>query len=478
MPPRAAPVDTFLASKTGLFAVTFGLTFALLLAVYWANLPDPFVRHDDFPFVLGMPEVYYEKTLNEGRWLNYLFLVKPFLVPPAVGMLLYLVAWSVFAAAFAVHSFGPKVDIFPGARLLLAFLIALTPQMFEIGQWFNTILPGTWVLAVFGLVCLFAPRRIAIFSMLIFVPLGFSAYNTFPFYMLAMLLCRLDQDRSLRDLASVLALFVVSFAIGMYGTYALNWYAHGVFGIEEAEWRRPNYVESLSDLGENAGVLVHFLANLLYAYGFNSKLAGFLIFAVSTLSVLVLLRYDRMLTLYAFCPVVLGLGLLSGYALMTGINVPVRATAFLWFVASFSLIVSMQILSVSLLSRAVLGMLLFAVLAFWAYRENWSFRLLQVWQASTYSLSQRVPAESERIVVFGHMAMIDGAAIAGIQSFNGLGYRLRYLTGKPTVTCWTEETRCSGETPPFDPMPRHGSTEIATENGVTYIRLPALDRVP
>ena len=478
MPIRPVSWSAFTSHTLGMFLTVFVVVLALLLYVYWANLPDPFVRHDDFPTVLGLPERYYEKTLNEGRWLNYWFIAKPFTLPTQVSIVLYLLAWAVFSAAFAVHALGERVEIFPGARFLLASLIALTPQMFEIGQWFNTVLPGAWVLALFGLVCLFAPRRAAILSMLAFVPLGFSAYNTYPFYMLALLLCRVDHERTLRDLVGVIAVFVLAFAIGMYGTYAINWYAHGVFGIEEADWRQPNYVHSLVDLRENTQELAKFVAYLLEVYGFGSRLLGYGIFSAATLAVLVMLRYNRTLTLYAYSPVLLGLGLLGAYTLMTGITVPVRATAFMWFVSAFSLVLCVQVLGRGMLMRAGLVAMLFAVLAFWTQREVRSFGLFQVWQGATRDLAAQVAADSERIVVFGSLAMIDGARSAGIQSFDGLGYRLRMITGKPVAMCRDADVDCSAETPPFDPAPRFGSTEIVHRGGVTYIRLPAIDRVP
>ena len=34
----------------------------------------------------------------------------------------------------------------------------------------------------------------------------------------------------------------------------------GVFGIEEAEWRQPNYARSMADLVENSEVLTRFVA--------------------------------------------------------------------------------------------------------------------------------------------------------------------------------------------------------------------------
>ena len=264
----------------------------------------------------------------------------------------------------------------------------------------------------------------------------------------------------------------------MYGTYAINWYMHGVFGIEEAEWRQPSYARSMAELWENSEVLARFVALLLQVYGFNSKWLGYLIFTASTLTVLVMMRRDRLLTLYVCTPIILGLGLLAAYALITGINVPVRATAFHWFIAAFSLAYAVQILGQNMIVRAGMVAMLVLLCGFWTQREARLFSFFQPWQNATRDLSEQVSTDSERIVVFGHMGMIDGAVLAGIQTFDGLAYRLAYLTGKPTVICRRRTVDCSAETPPFDPAPRFGSTEVGHAGGVTYIRLPAIDRVP
>ncbi|MBT8424858.1 MAG: hypothetical protein KJO67_07775, partial [Silicimonas sp.] len=93
-------------------------------------------------------------------------------------------------------------------------------------------------------------------------------------------------------------------------------------------------------------------------------------------------------------------------------------------------------------------------------------------------LSDRIPENSDRIVMFGPLAMLRGAREAAIQNYDGLAYRFRFLTGKPTVSCLQSDADCSNETPPFDPRPRYDSMLIETVDRVTYIRLPALDLAP
>ncbi|NND20063.1 MAG: hypothetical protein HKN98_15940, partial [Silicimonas sp.] len=268
--PIDATADDDLWARAIIFAYVLFGALALALAVSWQNVFDPFVRHDDYPTVFGEAERYYWKTESEGRWLNYWYIKLPFVLPTQVSFLLYLTAWSTFAAAFATYTLGPRVRVFPGARFLLAWLIVLCPQAFDIAQWFNTVMPGIWVMAIYALIALFGSRGLAIGMLFVFVPLAFSAYNTYPFYLLALLLCRVDHERSLGDLVRVVAVFVLAFALAMLITNSLNWYFHGVFGIEEAEWRAPNYIEGVGDVLENLKTVTRFWQDVLSIYGMGT----------------------------------------------------------------------------------------------------------------------------------------------------------------------------------------------------------------
>ena len=66
------------------------------------------MRHDDFPALLLIPELYYTKTLTEGRWINYLWHLRTFETPAWANYLLYQAGWSVFAGAVAIHVIGPR----------------------------------------------------------------------------------------------------------------------------------------------------------------------------------------------------------------------------------------------------------------------------------------------------------------------------------------------------------------------------------
>ena len=234
-----------------------------------------------------------------------------------------------FAAGFAVHVFRPAVAGFPGARFLLAALIALSPVAEEISQWYNTTIPNVWIAAAYALVCLFSNRSTAVRSLWLFVPLGFSAYSTLPFYMLALLQCRYDLRFELSDFVRTHLVFCASFVVAVLATFALNWWFHGFFGIEPAAWREPNHLNSLEDLWQNISGLSFLVFDYCRILGFNNVEIGFAIFALLSSPTLVVLRLRPMLLLNASTPVVLGLGLLVYYGIVNGIFIPMRSTIFL-----------------------------------------------------------------------------------------------------------------------------------------------------
>ncbi|NND22930.1 MAG: hypothetical protein HKO14_12635, partial [Silicimonas sp.] len=193
---------------------------------------------------------------------------------------------------------------------------------------------------------------------------------------------------------------------------------------------------------------------------------------------LVILQHGRLLALYALTPVFLGMGLLTYYTLTTGIFVPVRATVFFWLLSCFLMIFGISLVAGTLARKVVLVGLVVVLVVFFSREFVLRFSYLQMWQVSSRELSERLPQDSDRIVIFGPIDTLKGAREAAIQTYDGLAYRFRFLTGKPTVSCFQSDADCSNETPPFDPQPRYDSMLIETVDRVTYIRLPALDLAP
>ncbi|NNL72170.1 MAG: hypothetical protein HKP29_02285, partial [Silicimonas sp.] len=147
------PDQAVTGSLSQRLALTFLATYAALLLVVGAGqITDPFIHYDDYPALVLFAEAYYEKTLAEGRWFNYLWHLRGIETPAWVNFQLYLVGWSLFVAAAALNVFRTTGLRYP---LLLSVLVVLSPQTTLISGWFNSLIPGIWLMAAYTVTALF-----------------------------------------------------------------------------------------------------------------------------------------------------------------------------------------------------------------------------------------------------------------------------------------------------------------------------------
>ena len=69
----SAPLRPGLKIKSSGFPITFLVTLVVTLIMSGTNLLDPMIRWDDYPALFGQEELFWSKTLHEGRWLNYVW---------------------------------------------------------------------------------------------------------------------------------------------------------------------------------------------------------------------------------------------------------------------------------------------------------------------------------------------------------------------------------------------------------------------
>ena len=462
------------ASPTGHLLTTLCVALVSILIVSWHQLGDPFVRHDDYPALLGLHDEFYIKTLEEGRWVNYWWMKRPWLWSSQVNFYAYLLGWATFSAAFAANALGPSASlIWRGA---LAVLVVLTPQAVNISQWYNTLIPGVWILAIYGVFCLYLPWRWSLALLLVFAPLSFSAYTTYPFVLLALLMTKHDLERSWRNLALIIVVFAVSFALSMGMAYGLNWIYHDVFGIVVGDWRQPNPATNLQELVGNLPILARFVKLLLYNYGLGNMFVGFAIYSVVAVAFFLVFLRDRGMALFALVPTALGLGLLSIHALTSGVSFPVRSSIFVWMSASYA-VVQLGIIIGPMRGGAVVASAMIAgMIGFLGYQVfqkqgGW----FNEWQASTRALADRMPDGIDRVVVYGERFAIDGAREAGIQTARGVSGRLTYLTGLPVIACYEAAGICDDYQPPFSLNEDFGEIRIEKSGQTAFVRLPPLE---
>lgn len=224
------------------------LCLGAIVAISLPNLIDPMIRYDDYPALFADGDLFWEKTLNEGRWVNYIWHLRKVVTPAWLNFAVYQALWALFAATLATVVVRQKgLTFFKGT---LALLILVSPSALLISLWFNTLLPGLGLVAAFGLLACRVSSRTLNLLLPVFVVATFMAYTTFPLLLLAISLFRQD-ERSLPKLIGLLALFTVSFIIAILLTYTINWSVHGIFGVPLAEWREATPAHNLLEMRGN-----------------------------------------------------------------------------------------------------------------------------------------------------------------------------------------------------------------------------------
>ena len=214
-------------------AITFVVTYlSMVFVVTPTYVIDPFIHFDDYPTLYLFKDGYYEKTLTEGRWVNYLWFFRGILTPAWLNFQLFLALWSLFVAASSTLIFR-RGDL--RIALILAVFLAHSPQTTLIAGWFNTLIPGLLIMASFTVLALFVTPRTSTRLLWLYVPLSVQAYTPYPFLLFALCLLRDDRDLTLSDLVWITLTFIGSFILGLLIIYSLNYAVHGVFGVELGE---------------------------------------------------------------------------------------------------------------------------------------------------------------------------------------------------------------------------------------------------
>ena len=170
-PAIADGITDAIASQTLLLrlGLTFLVTYAILLLVAGhEQIRNPFFHFDDVPALFLLPDEYFSKAVSEGRWFNYLWHLREIYTPPWYNFQLYLVGWAFFLASAAANIFRTGPLYYP---VLMALLVALGPQTTLIAGWYNTLIPGIWLLAAFSVAALFTRERTGRWLMALLVPI-------------------------------------------------------------------------------------------------------------------------------------------------------------------------------------------------------------------------------------------------------------------------------------------------------------------
>ena len=417
------------------------VSLAFLFLVSLPNLLDPMIRHDDFPALLGYGDVFWNKTLHDGRWINYIWHLREIITPSWLNFAVYQLCWAIFAACVAMlASPSQKPTVF---TVLLAALVLLAPPATLISSWFNTLQLGLAIIALYAVIVCRCSERTSRLLLPVFTVPALMAYTTYPLLLLALCLMR-TRNRSLLDLFLLLALFAASFVGALLVTYALNWYVHGIFGVPLAEWRQAAPAQSVTEMWANLPWVTETFILFFGKSSFASNGVFFANVTFLTLATLVMLRRAPLEALYLYAGLLTGVALVIVQALKLGIVVPARALIFFWVFYAVIIVRGVQLLNIKPTLAARLGIAaLIVTICCYGAQAHKRYTLYHEWQGQTRQTAAELAAYASPVYVFGR-AMHSAAGLrAALQSDHGLYFRMTQLIGHELIMCDNEEADCS-----------------------------------
>ena len=251
--PRLPPTPRRRVLGLGVIAAAFLLSGAVAQAV------TPFIRQDDWPFLLpgGTPGVlptgYY--NVSEGRWLNYAWwAVVGQHGTATTAALTYAVGYAALVAGMwrVLHRSGIRPG--PAVDALLGISLFASCVWVQLLYWPGTLTPSVLMGAAAMWLLPWAARtrvRLGVWlvigetaAVLSYPPIG---------VVLLVFAVVLLRDAPWRRVLSMAAAWMAGFALGVGVAYTLNWIVYGHFGLKLAAWRRVNALTSLDALGVNTG---------------------------------------------------------------------------------------------------------------------------------------------------------------------------------------------------------------------------------
>ncbi len=306
---------------------------ALLLTEGLAQAVTPFIRQDDWPFLLPanthgvLPPSYYDSS--EGRWLNTAWwsLIGRHGGPTSAA-LTYAVAYALLVAGLWRVLRHARIRPRPAVDALLGIALYASAVWVQLLYWPGTLTPSVVVGATAAWLLPWAarsPRRLLMWiaiaevaAVLSYPPVG---------VVLLLFVVLLRRDAAWRQILSVIGAWLASFALGVLVAYTLNWVVYGHFGLQLASWRNPNPLTSLGALAVNAGRWLS-AARTLWTAQWWVAVVGVVAVVLGRRDATVRPRLDRLLVAFA-----VACGLDAVQTLVTGVVTDARGQLWTWLVA-------------------------------------------------------------------------------------------------------------------------------------------------
>ncbi|MDU4702202.1 MAG: hypothetical protein E6Y14_05235 [Haemophilus parainfluenzae] len=333
--------------------------FVLCFIYMTGQLSTPYIRHDDWEFMIyllpDMPHhgTPWDKTLWEGRWINYLwsFIARDYSVN--TNYLFFIVGYSLFSWSVGFYFSTKQLD-----RLLISIASFFCSAYADLSLWPATLSPSIWLL--FFIVLLFKFYRNN-WLLIIFFPLLVMSYA--PLVAVCFILLFSNFKSSFREKVKFGFIYYIGYVFGVLIIYILNYKYHGFLGVQVAEWRHPNPLVSFESFIVNFKKLLGFWIELVKEYKiyivFSLVLSFFLIKNG---------RKENLLNLYLSLFFIIVIE--SSLSLYTGVDIPVRAIIWPWFF--FVSMAAISLSSINIKNRSG-GLLLLILLISYGFGRWYEF---------------------------------------------------------------------------------------------------------
>lgn len=339
----------------------------LALIIVSGRASHVFIEHDDWIFMSNPPSWYgtygspWAKTLSEGRWINFLY---SFVQKELDYRVIYYIQVSLYAILCWLFSYKTIANNI--VRLAFSISLFLCMPIIEIMGWPATQTP--FILITIAFIYSFEVKNIYLRTFSGYI-LGIMAILTYPvalaimcIYMSIKASCEVkyNTSKTIKWLLFIGLFYFLSYLSGVVIIYALNSKFHGVFGVVIEAWRNPKHAHDYATLMDNISSTSLYFLDIFDYYS--------IILVLFIISVVVAFASSFRSALVVMCPIVLSMTIDILIHVYSGVDVPARSTAWLWFGFASILILLLNSNTssiIKLLVAASLASLIYMGMSYW-----------------------------------------------------------------------------------------------------------------
>lgn len=311
-------INLFFSKEIYYFTLLF---IIVLLYIYGkGQLSHTFARLDDWEFMTDLPfgmEGHgspWEKTLWEGRWINFLWSKIAVHLTLKEIYLFFLIGYTIFC--WVASSF---ISFKYYERLIISGLFFLCPEYADLSLWPATLSPSIWFASFTLLICKLKSNNILLYTLFI---LDFISYP--PVAPLCLLFVCLS-SHNYKQLITYTILYFAAYVTGVLIIYTLNYFNHNIFGLQLADWRHEHKIKNIHDIIFNFKKAVN---QLSYIYFGQYHYARYLFISIL---ISILLKFNQNNLLKFLIILLLLIFIDFSIPFILGTDVVIRSILWPWF---------------------------------------------------------------------------------------------------------------------------------------------------